>query len=1395
MYREKEALMVLGIVITISFFLVGCEGGITGRTISDLESGSVGIAVCSQNCGDYTESITLICAPNPATGSCFNITAPNVVFDCAGYLVQFGTTEAGIGIQTNSSNVTIRNCIIVQANNYSLSSGIQISSVQNITLFNNTIDTIGINSPGIVFLTTPGTITIDSNTINASGASDSKGIVFNNVNNSLVKNNTIIVNGTASYGIFLTLSNNNILLNNNVTSALDLVINDIANGGNNVLIYNNSFGEINWTKSNLTTQINLSIRNSIILANNTVGLINNINILNLNSSAQLKFFSLPYHVAPQLLKNGVRCDNVSSLCNMSYASSTGILMANVSSFSNYTTFGDTTLPAVNLVSPDSNTYTNSFTPTFTFNFTDDLSQNSSCTLYINNTGYGTNISVNNNTNTNITANPALANTLYDWYVNCTDNSSNLGQSAIRTITIDTIAPSVIFNNINNGGNNSWTSNQNLSMNISATDANMNYWNLTLYNSSGVSVASNQTTVNITTTIVIFNVSYDDVYTVNLTAVDKSSNRNSTIWTINLDTAPPNISLISPANNSWNNSDPLNFTFNYTDTTTTSATCTLYVNNIPKATNTTTAKNTATMISASGMDQGYLSWNITCMDNASLSGNLSGMIHFDSITPVHNINSINDKTSFGSVTNNRNLSINFTATDVNINYWNISIYNSTSGLVTSNQTAGVNFTNQTVILNVSFDGLYTVNLTVVDNASNLGDSALTITVDTVVPSVYLNSPANLSWNNSANITFNFSFVDATSVNSSCSVYLNGVSFGTNATVNNNTNTTIAVNAVVTNGTKTWQVNCTDLGTNVGASGTQTLYVDQSTPVINLISPTDGYFNNSATPQFTFNFSDAISPNASCTLYTNGSSYFINTTVQNNTNTIMANASLVDGVRIWQINCTNLASTSANSSVRTLTVDTINPAVNSISLASITSSSTSITVNATDTSGISSCIYNLSGSAGNGTLTLSSGLYVKSVSSLSASTFYNVSVTCTDNASNVNASNSSFTTIAATVNPGSSRNEGNEGVAAPAVSAPVTSQPSPTVVVSPPKAEVQAPVSQQISEIQQALESTVESTTIQAVSTESAAPTGASQQTGGGGGGASGGSGRRTLVDQSAFFNLLYIKKEEPLLKPVKEQIVTQFKINLANTGNKPIKLEPEIIQETRSSPFLITRKLYQNSFLNKLAHLSYYKNSPSDEIFQAKIVGNLDEITIPPGKSIEKNIEVKYGIAPPEQLKIVFKSFGKSVLEKDLNDLKSKWVMGVTAQPKEEKGELLLDVYMILDAAKVNKNLITGNSIVGTQADNTPVPNYYIEFTLSELKNSQEKVKFLDYYGPYPLSVDKAQVFSQRLKLDPEAYKGPHLVKVKVYLEQKKQSRYIMEDSYEVNLPNSISMEQPPVSEK
>ncbi|MFA6461944.1 MAG: LamG-like jellyroll fold domain-containing protein [Candidatus Woesearchaeota archaeon] len=129
----------------------------------------------------------------------------------------------------------------------------------------------------------------------------------------------------------------NILTNNTIISPLNYEITS-STSYNNTITYHNDYGKINWTRTNISINIPLIVDQTIFLGNNALGIIDNSSMGSLNSTATLTFYNLGYAVQPYLLKNGIRCDDNSALCNItSYDNATGTLVAQVSSFSNYST--------------------------------------------------------------------------------------------------------------------------------------------------------------------------------------------------------------------------------------------------------------------------------------------------------------------------------------------------------------------------------------------------------------------------------------------------------------------------------------------------------------------------------------------------------------------------------------------------------------------------------------------------------------------------------------------------------------------------------------------------------------------------------------------------------------------------------------------------------------------------------------------------------------------------------------------------------------------------------------------------------------------------------------------------------------------------------------------------
>ena len=108
-----------------------------------------------------------------------------------------------------------------------------------------------------------------------------------------------------------------------------------------------------------------------------------------------------------------------------------------------------TLTNIELIKPENNVWLNVSQPEFKFKAISKESFNFSCKLLIDETNYGMNESVLNNTETVIRANQSLSEGTHQWKINCSDSNSSL-VSETRTIKIDLTKPSIVLTKPSDG---------------------------------------------------------------------------------------------------------------------------------------------------------------------------------------------------------------------------------------------------------------------------------------------------------------------------------------------------------------------------------------------------------------------------------------------------------------------------------------------------------------------------------------------------------------------------------------------------------------------------------------------------------------------------------------------------------------------------------------------------------------------------------------------------------------------------------------------------------------------------------------------------------------------------------------------------------------------------------
>ncbi|MBR9677413.1 PGF-pre-PGF domain-containing protein [Candidatus Woesearchaeota archaeon] len=125
--------------------------------------------------------------------TCFNITADNVVLDCAGYTINYSSAGSlGYGVfAQNKENLTVTNCNIIEGSPTTNNKhAIYFNGVNNAIVFDNIVDTIGSGSNALYLSSGSNNLFYD----NKFNAQDSNELAVSSTNNNLFYNN--IFNGS-----------------------------------------------------------------------------------------------------------------------------------------------------------------------------------------------------------------------------------------------------------------------------------------------------------------------------------------------------------------------------------------------------------------------------------------------------------------------------------------------------------------------------------------------------------------------------------------------------------------------------------------------------------------------------------------------------------------------------------------------------------------------------------------------------------------------------------------------------------------------------------------------------------------------------------------------------------------------------------------------------------------------------------------------------------------------------------------------------------------------------------------------------------------------------------------------------------------------------------------------
>ncbi len=345
-----------------------CSGSSSTSTSTSSSTGGGGGG--NDSCGTISDNVFMNASVSDSA-TCYTPSANHITIDCQGFTITYGTgggTVFGVDNSGSFSNVSIRNCIIVDGSESGVSkSGIYLKGGNDGAISNNTIYTKNAESHGITLDTSSDNRFITNNTINTSGQG-AHGIYVNSSDGGNFTHNNITTLGDQSDGIRLTPgSGNNIFFNNTITKGTGNVFNDLTGDSEtNYLVYNTSDGEVRWVNdSNGGTLKNLTFnitndqgfgwgRNLVIALNlvslNSSALVNS----NLNAAANITMQGLVAGTINHIMKhpdhgetigttriNGTSCIDSATCEKQSYVG--GVLIFNTTGFSG---FGPNDVPAV-----------------------------------------------------------------------------------------------------------------------------------------------------------------------------------------------------------------------------------------------------------------------------------------------------------------------------------------------------------------------------------------------------------------------------------------------------------------------------------------------------------------------------------------------------------------------------------------------------------------------------------------------------------------------------------------------------------------------------------------------------------------------------------------------------------------------------------------------------------------------------------------------------------------------------------------------------------------------------------------------------------------------------------------------------------------------------------------
>ncbi|MCP3682811.1 MAG: S8 family serine peptidase [bacterium] len=479
--------------------------------------------------------------------------------------------------------------------------------------------------------------------------------------------------------------------------------------------------------------------------------------------------------------------------------------------------------------------------------------------------------------------------------------------------------------------------------------------------------------------------------------------------ITIDTVPPAVSLVLPANDSWDTDGTVFFNFSTSDNN--SDTCKLYTDITGEWEVNLTIPNVvsgqAYMRNVS-LDDGPSEWNVWCNDsagNTNFSTN-NYTIKVVSSAPAVTFWSPDDDTWNSSRTIDFQYGLSGSYLDTCLLYTNIT---------GDWQVNATNITGLTGNFSVEFssDGHFAWNIMCNNTAGSMSSNItnLTVKIDTVIPSISLSGPADNSWNNTGTVLFSFTVSENNT--DTCELYTNQTgTWSPNISQSNIVNgQSHYLNASFTDGDYAWNVRCNDsIGLYNFSDANYTVRIDTVSPAVELVSPANDSWNNSQTIQFNYLATDSFL--STCAIYTNMTGdWEINATNESMVSGTLMNFTVdfSESSFTWNVWCNDSAGNTAfNASNFTTNIDISPPYINiSTPVYMQNISSTTVWINGTcSDAGIGVNTTWANDTSWAEFATGATWAFVNLSSDKLSEGIHTVNITCNDSLGNINQSTATF-----------------------------------------------------------------------------------------------------------------------------------------------------------------------------------------------------------------------------------------------------------------------------------------------------------------------------------------------------------------------------------------------------